>query len=144
MGTPQTAEYYSERGNNFPELTSEENLSQATSVGFNAVCRVCGDRASGNHFGIQSCEGCKCFFRRSVRAGSQYACRGNQNCSVTKETRNRCQYCRLQKCFIVGMKKECEFIRRTCSMVPITCSCSSNSNHSQANMYSSVIIETLS
>ena len=71
-----------------------------------SACKVCNDVASGNHFGVLSCEACKSFFRRSVRAGARYACRGTRNCSVEKHTRNRCQYCRLQKCLQTGMRKE--------------------------------------
>lgn len=74
-----------------------------------SACKVCSDVASGNHFGVLSCEACKSFFRRSVRAGARYACRGSRNCSVEKHTRNRCQYCRLQKCLQTGMRKEGEF-----------------------------------
>lgn len=70
------------------------------------ICRICGDTASGNHFGVQSCEACKSFFRRSVRASARYACRGSRNCAIEKHTRNRCQYCRLQKCMANGMRKE--------------------------------------
>ncbi|KAJ9579374.1 hypothetical protein L9F63_024518, partial [Diploptera punctata] len=29
-----------------------------------------------------------------------------RSCVIDKRTRNRCRYCRLQKCLIVGMKKE--------------------------------------
>lgn len=70
------------------------------------MCKVCGDTASGNHFGVLSCEACKSFFRRSVRSASPYACRGTRDCNIQKTTRNRCQYCRLQKCTAVGMRKE--------------------------------------
>ncbi len=70
------------------------------------LCKVCGDVASGNHFGVQSCEACKSFFRRSVRAGARYACRANRMCAIEKHTRNRCQYCRLQKCAQRGMRRE--------------------------------------
>ena len=70
------------------------------------LCKVCGDVASGNHFGVQSCEACKSFFRRSVRAGARYACRANRMCAIEKHTRNRCQYCRLQKCVQRGMRRE--------------------------------------
>ena len=72
------------------------------------LCRVCGDHASGNHFGVLSCEACKSFFRRSARASNQYACRGARNCAVTAKTRNRCPYCRLQKCLAVGMRRQGE------------------------------------
>ena len=70
------------------------------------LCKVCDDIASGNHFGVLSCEACKSFFRRSIRAGARYACRGNRACAIEKHTRNRCQYCRLQKCAEMGMRKE--------------------------------------
>ena len=71
-----------------------------------SICKVCGDVASGNHFGVLSCEACKSFFRRSVRAGARYACRSSRGCTIEKHTRNRCQYCRLQKCMQMGMRKE--------------------------------------
>lgn len=73
-----------------------------------SLCKVCGDTASGNHFGVLSCEACKSFFRRSIRANARYACRGNRTCAIEKHTRNRCQYCRLQKCVNTGMRKEGE------------------------------------
>ncbi|XP_060562423.1 nuclear receptor subfamily 2 group C member 2-like [Ruditapes philippinarum] len=69
-------------------------------------CLVCGDRASGRHYGAISCEGCKGFFKRSIRKQLGYACRGSKDCMVTKPNRNRCQYCRLQKCLGIGMRSE--------------------------------------
>lgn len=39
------------------------------------VCSICGDRATGKHYGASSCDGCKGFFRRSVRKNHEYACR---------------------------------------------------------------------
>lgn len=70
------------------------------------ICVVCGDRASGRHYGAISCEGCKGFFKRSIRKRLGYQCRGNQQCEVTKHHRNRCQYCRLQKCLSMGMRSD--------------------------------------
>ncbi|KAI4902773.1 hypothetical protein NFI96_000264 [Prochilodus magdalenae] len=69
-------------------------------------CVVCGDKASGRHYGAVSCEGCKGFFKRSVRKSLTYSCRSNQDCVVNKHHRNRCQYCRLRKCLEMGMKME--------------------------------------
>ena len=75
-----------------------------------SMCKVCGDTASGNHFGVLSCEACKSFFRRSIRSSARYACRASRGCSIEKHTRNRCQYCRLQKCLQMGMRKEGKYM----------------------------------
>ncbi|XP_063293385.1 hepatocyte nuclear factor 4-beta-like [Pelobates fuscus] len=74
--------------------------------GLNALCAICGDRATGKHYGASSCDGCKGFFRRSVRKNHVYTCRFNRQCIVDKDKRNQCRYCRLRKCFRAGMKKE--------------------------------------
>jgi len=64
------------------------------------MCAICGDRATGKHYGVYSCEGCKGFFKRTVRKELEgtYACKEVQQCEVDKKKRNRCQYCRYQKC----------------------------------------------
>nr|XP_054752372.1 orphan steroid hormone receptor 2 isoform X4 [Lytechinus pictus] len=72
------------------------------------LCAVCGDKASGRHYGAISCEGCKGFFKRSIRKHLGYTCRGNKDCQIIKHNRNRCQYCRLQKCLDMGMKSDCK------------------------------------
>lgn len=74
------------------------------------VCRVCGDRASGRHYGVISCEGCKSFFKRSIRNDVNYSCRYSQACPINVQTRSRCQHCRLQKCYCVGMTKDGMYI----------------------------------
>lgn len=92
---------------NYPQAS--DNMGSKDGLNHNmqqTICRVCGDQASGNHFGVQSCEACKSFFRRSIRAGARYACRSSRTCAIEKHTRNRCQYCRLQKCSEMGMRKE--------------------------------------
>nr|3CBB_A Chain A, Hepatocyte Nuclear Factor 4-alpha, DNA binding domain [Homo sapiens]3CBB_B Chain B, Hepatocyte Nuclear Factor 4-alpha, DNA binding domain [Homo sapiens] len=71
-----------------------------------ALCAICGDRATGKHYGASSCDGCKGFFRRSVRKNHMYSCRFSRQCVVDKDKRNQCRYCRLKKCFRAGMKKE--------------------------------------
>nr|AGB58266.1 liver X receptor [Halocynthia roretzi] len=70
------------------------------------VCLVCGDKASGFHYNVLSCEGCKGFFRRSVIKTAKYVCKGKSNCQMDLFMRRKCQQCRFQKCKSVGMKDE--------------------------------------
>ncbi|CAK9301417.1 unnamed protein product [Gordionus sp. m RMFG-2023] len=69
-------------------------------------CKVCGDRASGYHYGVTSCEGCKGFFRRSIQKQIEYRCLREGKCSIVRLNRNRCQYCRFKKCLAVGMSRD--------------------------------------
>ncbi|XP_029906738.1 probable nuclear hormone receptor HR38 [Myripristis murdjan] len=69
-------------------------------------CAVCGDNASCQHYGVRTCEGCKGFFKRTVQKNAKYVCLANKDCPVDKRRRNRCQFCRFQKCIAVGMVKE--------------------------------------
>nr|VZI23253.1 unnamed protein product [Spirometra erinaceieuropaei] len=68
-------------------------------------CLICGDKATGKHYGAYSCDGCKGFFRRSVRRKHTYSCRYNRSCVIDKDMRNQCRFCRLKKCFRVGMNR---------------------------------------
>ncbi|XP_049609649.1 nuclear receptor subfamily 2 group C member 2 [Syngnathus scovelli] len=84
-------------------LAQSGDLSRTQTVEY---CVVCGDKASGRHYGAMSCEGCKGFFKRSVRKNLTYSCRSKQDCVINKHHRNRCQFCRLKKCLNMGMKTD--------------------------------------
>ena len=71
-----------------------------------SVCSVCGDKATGIHYRVQSCEGCKGFWRRTIQRnmGNRYTCKlWTEACPVTPETRGRCQRCRYLACVKAGM-----------------------------------------
>ncbi|XP_023148267.2 nuclear receptor subfamily 4 group A member 1 [Amphiprion ocellaris] len=74
--------------------------------GNEGCCAVCGDNASCQHYGVRTCEGCKGFFKRTVQKNSKYVCLANKDCPVDKRRRNRCQFCRFQKCLAAGMVRE--------------------------------------
>merc|ERR1719461_2579516 len=58
-----------------------------TKEGLEELCPVCGDKVSGYHYGLLTCE-------------------ADRSCVIDKTQRKRCPYCRFQKCLDVGMKLE--------------------------------------
>uniref|UniRef100_A0A672YAY8 Vitamin D receptor n=2 Tax=Sphaeramia orbicularis TaxID=375764 RepID=A0A672YAY8_9TELE len=70
------------------------------------ICGVCGDKATGFHFNAMTCEGCKGFFRRSMKRKANFTCPFNGSCTITKDNRRHCQACRLKRCIDIGMMKE--------------------------------------
>lgn len=81
-------------------------LAKITHQNPSQLCAVCGDTAACQHYGVRTCEGCKGFFKRTVQKGAKYVCLADKACPVDKRRRNRCQFCRFQKCLAVGMVKE--------------------------------------
>ncbi|RWS23399.1 hypothetical protein B4U80_02932 [Leptotrombidium deliense] len=73
---------------------------------FEEFCPVCGDKVSGYHYGLLTCESCKGFFKRTVQNKKVYTCVADRNCHIDKSQRKRCPFCRFQKCLDVGMKLE--------------------------------------
>lgn len=69
------------------------------------LCLVCGDVASGFHYGVASCEACKAFFKRTIQGNIEYTCPANNECEINKRRRKACQACRFQKCLLMGMLK---------------------------------------
>ncbi|CAF3395440.1 unnamed protein product [Rotaria sp. Silwood1] len=69
-------------------------------------CRVCADKATGAHYGVPTCEGCKGFFKRSILRKEKYRCYFGDKCTINSDNRNRCKSCRFQKCLKEGMSVE--------------------------------------
>ena len=100
--TPKTEEDFS-TNIEFSDLAS-------TSVEINVAlkyCRVCGDVAKSYHFGGLSCDSCKAFFRRSVQSDNylNFQCCHRGQCIISLSNRKTCQYCRMKRCFDIGMEK---------------------------------------
>ena len=102
------------------DLDSSE-VSRGAGQNAEKSCRICGDRATGLHYGIISCEGekqlfgafysfsflgCKGFFKRSICNRRVYRCTRDKQCMMSRKQRNRCQYCRLKRCLESGMNRK--------------------------------------
>ncbi|XP_009322421.1 estrogen receptor [Aptenodytes patagonicus] len=85
--------------------TTEKGSLSMESTKETRYCAVCNDYASGYHYGVWSCEGCKAFFKRSIQGHNDYMCPATNQCTIDKNRRKSCQACRLRKCYEVGMMK---------------------------------------
>ncbi|CAF0834531.1 unnamed protein product [Adineta ricciae] len=72
------------------------------------ICVICLAPAIGYNFDQITCESCKAFFRRNALTNAdKFKCRtGTNDCMITLDTRKRCKYCRLKKCFDKGLRKD--------------------------------------
>lgn len=109
-----------------------DTLSVANSAPY-IECVVCHDKSSGKHYGQYTCEGCKSFFKRSVRRNLIYQCRFTKMCPIDQYHRNQCQHCRFKKCLKMGMKREAVQKGRTPNSLKSGSSTSSSSSHHHHN-----------
>lgn len=72
-------------------------------------CSICEDKSSGYHYGANTCEACKGFYRRTLKKKEvDYKCR----CTPEEKEawkrgpfKNGCPACRYERCLAVGMSK---------------------------------------
>jgi len=93
-----------EEGDQHSALAGQAGISRQQLI--NSPCPVCGDKISGFHYGIFSCESCKGFFKRTVQNKKNYVCLRGAQCPVAIATRKKCPACRFEKCLKMGMKLE--------------------------------------
>ncbi|XP_037678266.1 androgen receptor [Choloepus didactylus] len=67
------------------------------------TCLICGDEASGCHYGALTCGSCKVFFKRAAEGKQKYLCASRNDCTIDKFRRKNCPSCRLRKCYEAGM-----------------------------------------
>ena len=104
---------------------ANDNLTQSSKIPFTfGKCKICSDKATGIHYGIATCEGCKVsssfefnffffffscltqikgFYKRSLDKYPSYFCFHQGKCQINKVSRNRCKSCRFKKCLREGM-----------------------------------------
>ncbi|KAH3886587.1 probable nuclear hormone receptor HR3 [Dreissena polymorpha] len=75
-------------------------------------CKVCLGKGTGLHYGVNSCESCKSFFRRCLTRKEEYKCSKGKNCPVTSQVRGNCSGCRYLRCLEVGMSREAACLGR--------------------------------
>ncbi|KAL4224580.1 hypothetical protein ACF0H5_015280 [Mactra antiquata] len=88
------------------DSSESDRASRITRPPLLPPCRICGGNASGFHYGVNTCEACKGFFRRSFGRAVVYKCAGNDDCAILPRRRNNCPACRMKKCLAEGMSKE--------------------------------------
>ncbi|KAM8732843.1 progesterone receptor-like isoform 2-T2 [Acanthopagrus schlegelii] len=80
-----------------------EDLFPAVYLSDRRVCQVCGDDASGCHYGAVTCGSCKVFFKRAAAGKQNHLCASRNDCTIDKLRRKNCASCRLKRCFMSGM-----------------------------------------
>ena len=67
----------------FPKIVNGKSMNPNSSA-IGQDCAICRDKATGKHYGAISCDGCKGFFRRTIRKRHAYICRFDKACLVDK------------------------------------------------------------
>ncbi|XP_012231091.1 steroid hormone receptor ERR2 isoform X5 [Linepithema humile] len=104
-GSPESPEMHHCSSTTQPLGTPDDGVKEEDMLP-RRLCLVCGDVASGFHYGVASCEACKAFFKRTIQGNIEYTCPANGECEINKRRRKACQACRFQKCLRQGMLKE--------------------------------------
>ncbi|KAL1488065.1 hypothetical protein ABEB36_015433 [Hypothenemus hampei] len=94
-----TTQPHTDSGHSESDIKNEDDAPRR-------LCLVCGDFASGFHYGVASCEACKAFFKRTIQGNIEYTCPATGDCEINKRRRKACQACRFRKCLRSGMLKE--------------------------------------
>jgi hypothetical protein len=96
--------------NLFQFSSPNQSLNRENSLELNQIeklgnCKICSDKATGIHYGVGTCEGCKGFYKRSLNKYKSYYCfnKNKHNCKINTNDRIKCKSCRFKKCLNEGM-----------------------------------------
>ncbi|CAF1673202.1 unnamed protein product [Rotaria magnacalcarata] len=89
-------------------ISSQSMIAVRKSKRILSNCRICGDSAVHINYGVISCASCKMFFYRNINVEQRETlkCDFNDNCEINIYNRHICSFCRLEKCFAMGMQRE--------------------------------------
>ncbi|KAI6173743.1 hypothetical protein M3Y98_01115100 [Aphelenchoides besseyi] len=107
-GSVESNRSFSDQSENLPfdiSVTSKASQCSTSNELDRPLCLVCGDWSNGVHYNVQSCNGCKTFYRRTVVSGRKFTCKNNNKCldRLDKNKRCSCRACRWRKCVEIGM-----------------------------------------
>ncbi|XP_062379948.1 progesterone receptor-like isoform X2 [Sardina pilchardus] len=86
-----------------PAFRLEDMLPMSFLLAAPRACQICGDVASGCHYGALTCGSCKVFFKRAAEGKQNFLCASRNDCTIDKLRRKNCPSCRLKRCFGSGM-----------------------------------------
>ncbi|XP_041930013.1 progesterone receptor-like isoform X1 [Alosa sapidissima] len=86
-----------------PGFRLEDMLPMSFLLAAPRACQICGDVASGCHYGALTCGSCKVFFKRAAEGKQNFLCASRNDCTIDKLRRKNCPSCRLKRCFESGM-----------------------------------------
>ena len=96
--------------NLFQFSSPNQNLNRENNFDLNHMekfgkCKICSDKATGIHYGVETCEGCKGLYKRSLNKYKSYYCfnENKHNCKINTKDRIKCKLCRFKKCLTKGM-----------------------------------------
>ncbi|CAB3398528.1 unnamed protein product [Caenorhabditis bovis] len=102
-------EYFDTNGNVTDSPCTSSSTNESERFECPKICIICNLPATGYHYDVASCTGCKTFFRRTITDGRRFACNKKADCfeewrnEIEGKVKRICQSCRFDRCVEAGM-----------------------------------------